>query len=286
MSRLTGTELASLSLFGGIDEQLLSGLVDAFYVGPSEGILFEKGDDANALYVLSGGEMTLHNKEHDDRVLRPLALVGEVGALTARKRTCQAKLSQAQVWILEKSDLDRFLATNRELASAINRNAVRLMADKIARDQSRLADMRGNLISTQKVMKELRQYVLASEDSGISDRIHDELGRLIMQNRRVNYRVQPPRALASSATFSDLVGTVVEISRTHLSILVERGELPKPSQTLSGVLNLSGPEIPTSGRVLRTINRRVDIELDPLLEVYGAKLEGYLTQVQMLDYLV
>ena len=61
---------------------------------------------------------------------------------------------------------------------------------------------------------------------------------------------------------------------------------PVAGQRFSGVLQLSGPEIPISGRVLRVLDGRVDLELDLLLDEYSAALESYLTRVQMLDYLV
>ena len=52
------------------------------------------------------------------------------------------------------------------------------------------------------------------------------------------------------------------------------------------MLWLSGPEIPVSGKVLRTIGPLIDVELDLLFEDYGAILDGYLTRVQMLDFMV
>jgi hypothetical protein len=81
-------------------------------------------------------------------------------------------------------------------------------------------------------------------------------------------------------------GPVLQISRTHLRFRIDKGDLPAAESRLSGVLLLSGPELPVSGRVLRTIDRMVDLELDLLIDDYAAELEGYLTRVQMIDLLV
>ena len=78
---------------------------------------------------------------------------------------------------------------------------------------------------------------------------------------------------------------VVEISRTHVSFVPSK-QAPSSEDHFSGVLSLSGPEIPISGRVLRVIEGRVDMELDLLLEEYSGSLESYLNRIQLLDYLV
>ena len=70
-----------------------------------------------------------------------------------------------------------------------------VVADKVHRDQSRMGDMRRNLISTQKELKRLREVVLESDETPISVPVHDALDKLITTNRRVNYRVEPPKQL-------------------------------------------------------------------------------------------
>jgi hypothetical protein len=146
--------------------------------------------------------------------------------------------------------------------------------------------MREHIIVTQKAMKGLRDFILESPDSPISRRVHDALEGLIQQNRRANYRVEPPPALAAYLRLDDgRVATVVELSRTHINFRLA-GALPEQNGELSGVLALAGPEIPASGRVLRVQGDRVVLVLDLLLDEFAAVLEGYLARVQMFDFLV
>jgi len=146
--------------------------------------------------------------------------------------------------------------------------------------------MREHIIVTQKTMKGLRELVLESPDSPISGRIHDALDGLIQQNRRANYRVEPPPALAAHLRLDDgRLAPIVELSRTHLNFRLA-GALPAPSHEIAGVLVLAGPEIPVSGRVLRVQGDRVVLVLDLLLDEFAAAFEGYLTRVQMFDFLV
>jgi hypothetical protein len=135
-------------------------------------------------------------------------------------------------------------------------------------------------------MKGLREFILESPDSPISRRVHDALEGLIQQNRRANYRVEPPPALAACLRLDDgRVANVVDLSRTHVNAHLA-GALPLPDSEISGVLVLAGPEIPVSGRVLRTQGDRVVLVLDLLLDEFAAVLEGYLARVQMFDFLV
>jgi len=91
-----------------------------------------------------------------------------------------------------------------------------VVADKVHRDQTRMADMRQNLMRTQKQLKQLRELVLESDETPISAPIHDALDTLITHNRRVNYRVEPPAALPVVLRLSGGDCKVDDISRTHV----------------------------------------------------------------------
>ncbi len=118
--------------------------------------------------------------------------------------------------------------------------------------------------------------------------IHNTLDRLITHNRRVNYRVEPPPALAINLRLDFGTVPVADISRTHIS--VEAPDAPGTTATsgawVSGVLSLAGTEIPISGRIHRVSGTRLTIELDLLIDEFAAILEGYLTRAQLLDVLV
>lgn len=292
MSKLLGLpieELRAIPLLRGFDDAELAQLAAVFeVVDAAKGeVLFEADRPAEAAYMLSAGEVTLYQDESEAYLLRGPVLIGELGALSGIDRNSRAVVgTDAVLFSAQRGALLDFFDANREIGLKFEKNLLDICADKIDRDQRRLEDMRTNLIRTQKAMKKMRDFLLESEDTVVSAPLHETLESLIERNRRVNYRVSPPEAVAAFVRLDDRSkARVVEISRTHLSFL-PTAERPSAKKHFSGVLCLGGPEIPISGRVLRTIDGRVDIELDLLLDEYSAALESYLTRVQMLDYLV
>jgi CRP-like cAMP-binding protein len=283
-------DLRTIPLFRGFADEDLKGLSAAFERSePREGgILFEVGETAARFYVLTAGEVALDVPGDEVHTLRPPALIGELGGLAGLPRFCRAVASaDAEVWQLEQSAVQRFFADNQELGVSFLVNLLGLVADKVHRDQIRLADMRGNIVRTQKSLKKLRELVLEAPETPVSAPVHDTLDSLIVHNRRVNYRVEPPPALASHLRLDAGRADVVEWSRTHVTVdWPVNGGPPAAGTWLSGVAELGGTEIPVSGKVLRAVDRRVTIELDLLIDDYVATLEGYLTRVQLLDIVV
>jgi hypothetical protein len=220
--------------------------------------------------------------------LRPLAPIGELGALAGLHRNTSAVVTErAELWKATREALLHFFEQNREIAVLFYQNLVHLIADKVGRDQIRLEDMRRNIIRTQKAMKQMRDLLLESPETPVSEALHGNLEQLIQNNRRVNYRLEPPATLPARVRLDNGASlAVVQISRTHVRYRQDEGQLPRSTSAWTGVLWLSGPEIPVSGKVLRTIGPLVDVEIDLLFEEYGAMLDGYLTRVQMLDFMV
>lgn len=285
----SASELRTIPLFHGFgDEELaaLGGLFERVDVDPARP-LFDVGEESDDLYLLTAGEVVLDRPDDDRFKLSPPALIGELGALTQIVRSTRATCTAgAVVWSLDSKALQAFFASNQELGLRFLVNLLNVVADKVHRDQSRLADMRKNLITTQKELKRLRELVLEAEETPVSAPIHDALDNLITHNRRVNYRVEPPPALAARLRL-DEAGTVVvfDISRTHVTVKTP-AKAPTAESWLAGVLQLVGTEIPISGRVTRVTGERMTIELDLLIDEYAAILEGYLTRAQLLDVLV
>ena len=250
-------------------------------------VLFEADKPAEYLYLLASGEISLYQADQETHRLRPPSLIGELGALTGQLRTSRAILNgDSEVWRLSGKTLRGFLSKEQREGLRFMESLLEIVADKVRRDQTRMQDMRGNLIRTQKAMKQMRTFLLESQDTVVSKPLHEILDGLIRQNRRANYRVRPPQSLPSTAKLDGGTAEVVQISRTHISFLCTGRNVPTENTHISGVLTLSGPEIPFSGRILRTIENRVDVELDLLMDEYIAILEGYLTRVQLLDLLV
>jgi CRP-like cAMP-binding protein len=279
--------LRTIPLLRGFSDDELSRLMALFTPMTHEGTLFSANERADRVYLLLRGEVVLSQGDQDALRLHPPAVIGELGPLTGLSRSCTATVSGgAEVWAAQANALTAFFNEQPAIGLRFQRNLLEVCADKISRDQSRLKDMRNNLIRTQKALKGMRDFLLESPDTVVSDRLHDMMEGLIQRNRRVNYRVAPPASLPASVRLETGDAPVLEISRTHLSYRARDGAPPVSGDRTSGVLALSGPEIPFSGVVIRSVDRRVTIELDLLIDDYAAALEGYLTRVQMVDFLV
>jgi CRP-like cAMP-binding protein len=290
MSSPRPADLRTIPLFRGFSDDELSEIAALFKPASpgAGGVVFEVDEPAAAFYLLTAGEVVLERPGDDVYRLRPPALIGELGALTNLRRNSRAIAQPgSELWRLDAKDVQQFFAINQELGVRFLVNLLEMVADKVNRDQRRLADMRQNLVRTQKELKRLRELVLDEVETPLSQPVHDSLDKLITHNRRVNYRVAPPTAVAAYLKLDGANAPVVEVSRTHVSVLYPEGAAcPAAGAWLSGVLDLAGTDVPISGKVIRADRRRVTVELDLLIDEYAAAFEGYLTRVQLLDILV
>lgn len=282
----SASELLTIPLFQGFNEDELSEVADLFkHVDEHKQPLFDVNEPATSFYLLTKGEVVLERPGDDTFKLSPIALIGELGALTGLARSTRATVtSGSTVWALPAKKIQSFLGDHQELGVRFLVNLLGIVADKVHRDQRRLADMRSNLMSTQKELKRLRELVLETVETPLSAPVHDTLDKLITHNRRVNYRVEPPPALAAMVRFDHGSAPIADISRTHVTVHLA-GNPPAQGTWVSGVALLAGSEIPISGRVHRVTGHKVTIELDLMIDEYVAALEGYLTRAQLLDIL-
>jgi CRP-like cAMP-binding protein len=283
----SASELRTIPLFHGFADGELAeiGALFARIEGAPGQPLFDVHEPATTLYMVTQGEVVLDRPGDDTFRLRPPALIGELGALTGLPRSTRATAQPgAVVWALPAKRLQTFLGENQELGVRFLVNLLSTVADKVHRDQRRMADMRTNLIATQKELKRLRELVLDSPETPMSAPIHDALDKLITHNRRVNYRVEPPPALAAHVRFDQGSCSIADISRTHVTVNAPF-EPPATGTWLSGVASLAGTEIPISGRVARAAGMRMTLEFDLMIDEFSAALEGYLTRAQLLDIL-
>jgi CRP/FNR family cyclic AMP-dependent transcriptional regulator len=285
-------ELGSIPLLRGFTGAQLDEIMALFRPVAAEsmssserGLLFEERDEAEGFYLLTKGEVVLEQEGVETHHLHPLAVIGELGGLCGVPRHCRARLiSGTELWYVAARDLEALFHEDQELGLRFQKNLLDVVSDKVHRDQLRLQDMRSNIIHTQKAMKRMRDFLWESQDTEVSSPLHDVIEDLIRRNRRVNYRVTPPAVLAATLRLDD--GTeapVAQISRTELTVVGTGGQ---EGQRVSGVLHLSGPEIPVSGKISSVGDERIEIQLDLLMDEYAASLEGYLTRIQLLDFLV
>ena len=280
----------TIPLFHGFADDELGEIGGAVHAEAARagGVVFDVDEPATTFYLLTAGEVVLERPGDDVFRLRPPALIGELGALTGlppRRRAVAP--DHAVLWRLDAKDVQQFFAIHQELGVRFLVNLLAVVADKVHRDQRRLADMRQNLVRTQKELKRLRELVLDEVETPLSAPVHDALDKLITHNRRVNYRVEPPPALAAQLKLDGGARRSLDMSRTHVSFAQpESATMPAAGTWVSGVLDLAGTEIPICGKVIRAAGNRVTVELDLLIDEYAAALEGYLTRAQLLDILV
>jgi CRP-like cAMP-binding protein len=282
----SASELLTIPLFHGFTEHELSEVADLFKpVAADSKPLFDVHQPAQTIFLLTKGEVVLERPGDDTFKLSPIALIGELGALTGLPRSTRATMTPGStVWALPAKRIQAFLGEHQELGVRFLVNLLGIVADKVHRDQRRVADMRGNLMRTQKELKRLRELVLETVETPLSAPVHDTLDRLITHNRRVNYRVEPPPALAASVRFDFGSAPVADISRTHITVHLAQ-DPPATGTWLSGVAHLATSEVPISGRVARVNGHRMTLELDLMIDEFVAALEGYLTRAQLLDIL-
>jgi CRP/FNR family transcriptional regulator, cyclic AMP receptor protein len=282
----SASELRTIPLFHGFGDAELAELGALFKsVTVSDKPLFDVGEPATTLYLLTKGEVMLDRPGDDVFRLHPPALIGELGALTNLARSTRATVSAgSEIWALPAKKIQTYLADHQELGVRFLVNLLSTVADKVHRDQRRIADMRSNLISTQKELKRLRELVLEQEETAISAPVHDTLDKLITHNRRVNYRVEPPPMLKANCKFDNVTSPIADISRTHVTVDLDT-EPPAVGTWMTGVAHLAGTDIPISGRVHRNAGKKMTLELDLMIDEFAATLEGYLTRAQLLDIL-
>jgi len=284
----SASDLRAIPLFRGFADDVLAELGGLFTrVAVDEAVpLFDIGEPATTLYLLTEGEVMLERPDDDVFRLCPPALIGELGALATLPRSTRAKVTAgSMVWGLAATKLQAHFASHEHLGVQFLVNLLTVVADKMHRDQRRIADMRQNLVRTQKELKRLRELVLESVETPLSAAIHDTVDKLIAHNRRVNYRVEPPPVLPAHVRLDAFTAPVASISRTDVTV---RTPTPRPTvdQWCSGVLELGGTQIPISGTVVRAGDEHITIAFDLLIEEFAAVLEGYLMRTQLLDVLV
>ena len=284
---VTPSQLRDIPLFHNIDDAFLQRLIDVFQVEKlSKGaVLFEAGKAATRLLILVEGSVELRNDGEVLFTLHPIAPIGELGALTGLKRNTTAVVVEPSVvWSIERDKLMTFFERHPEVAFPFYRNLLQVVSDKIRRDEKRIAEMRRNIVRTQKAMKKVRDFVLDSEESVLSEPVFETLQDLIEHNRKSHYMVEPAHTLVASVRYDD--GKVVPV----LELSDGWAHLPPnglaKGDSWSAVLVLPTGEIPLSGTVDEVGDEGAMIKLDMLIDEYQEKLTDYLTRVHMLDFVV
>lgn len=289
-------DLRTLPLFQGIPDARLEQLVSVFRPVAHEAgsVLFRPGETATHFQLLAKGEVCIHEEATSTEVppvrfdLRPLAPLGELGALTGLPRnTTATATTNVEILAINVGDLLGFFDGHGDIGLAFYKNLLGVVSDKVRRDRGRMDDMRTNIVRTQKAMKQMREIVLAAEETVISKPIFDTLDTLIDENRRANYRVTPSRSYPAHVRLDDGSALdVVEVSEGYVKIAGKAEDLTKDPTFWAGVLVVPASEIVISGAVVRQAKDGVVLKLDKPIDEYKTKLDDYTTRVQLLDFVV
>ncbi len=285
---ITAAQLNHLPLFRALDEEQLAELLAAFVPRKvaKGAVLFREGEIPSKFSLLEDGEIELTEAREPKIIVRPIAPIGELGALTGVPRNTTATATKDSLLLeVDRTALMRLFAKSVDLASLFYKGLLDVVGDKVRRDKQRLDEMRDNLIRTQKAMKELREIILAADETPISQPLCDRLDELIEHNRRSHYRVSPLVSHPASVRMNGgKMIPVVELSEGFLKVDASIGLAPGAEATM--VLALPTGEIPVSGKVERTGTDGVLLRLDLLIEDYKQAMSGYMTELQMLDFVV
>jgi CRP-like cAMP-binding protein len=284
------SDLRAIPLFQDISEDHLTSLMNVFErrQHDKDEVLFRAGDRPTDLLLLVRGEVALYEGDTVRFRLRPIAPIGELGAITGLRRYTTARVTESsEVWRIPTKALLDFFEANGDVAFPFYHSLLGIVANKVRRDTRRIDEMRTNIVRTQKAMKRMRDLVLEAEDTPLSKPIYDTLEELIERNRRWHYLVEPARSLQANVRFDD--GTkapVIEMSDGWLQLDKDVPGTREVGAHWSAVLILPSGEIPISGTVESAGDKGVVIALDLLIREYAATLEDYLTRLHMLDFVV
>ncbi|MFO0564605.1 MAG: cyclic nucleotide-binding domain-containing protein [Polyangiaceae bacterium] len=281
--------LRKIPLFANITDEHLKELVAACTTRevPSGHELFRAGSLSDRFLILIEGEISLREAGEERFRLKPIAPVGELGALARlERRTTAVAATDVRLLDISVEHLMQFFEEHGDVAFPFHYNLLRVVADKVRRDGRRTDEMRKNLMTTQKAMKRMRDALLEGDDTPLNKQLFDELETLIEQNKKGHYVVEPAEAIPTSVRLDD--GRVVPVramSKDWLHLPAEAASA-RNGAFWSGVLMLPEQELAVSGTVDGVDPNGVHIRLDMLIEEYNRAVEDHLTRLQMLDFVL
>ncbi|HEY5961418.1 MAG TPA: cyclic nucleotide-binding domain-containing protein [Polyangiaceae bacterium] len=248
-------------------------------------VLFEKGSVADCLFLLIEGAISVRDEDGERFLVRAVTPVGEMSVFTNEERRLTAVVTEpSEVIFLPRTELQALLERHGELAFGLMRGLLRLAGRKIGRDQRRLREMRENIVTTQKAMKRMQEFLLEGEDNPLHAALFEELDALVEQNKRWHYLVEPSRLVRTQVRVdSNVELRVSAISNEWLHLEPNPAVEFAAGKDWSGVLLLEDRELPISGTVERANANEVVVFLDELIPDYEKQLADHLARAQMLD---
>jgi CRP/FNR family transcriptional regulator, cyclic AMP receptor protein len=281
------TDFRSVPLFNDLSDEQLELFLAATQRRrlPPGHVLFEKGSIPDCWFLLIEGAVSVRDEDGERFLVRAVTPVGELSVFTNEERRLTAVVTEpSEVMFLPRSELKTLLERHGELAFGLMRGLLRLAGRKIGRDQRRLREMRENIVTTQKAMKRMQEFLLEGEDNPLHAALFEELDALVEQNKRWHYLVEPSRLVRTQVRVdSSLELRVLALSNEWLHLEPRPGCEFAVGKDWSGVLLLEDREFPVSGTVESVTEALVVIFLDELIPEYESQLSDHLARAQMLD---
>lgn len=285
------TDFRSVPLFNDLSDEQLELFLSATQRRrlPPGHVLFEKGSVPDCWFLLTEGAVSVRDEDGERFLVRAVTPVGELSVFTNEERRLTAVVTEpSEVMFLPRPDLQKLLEKHGGLAFGLMRGLLRLAGRKIGRDQRRLREMRENIVTTQKAMKRMQEFLLEGEDNPLHAALFEELDALVEQNKRWHYLVEPSRLVRTqvrvdSNADSNLELRVIALSNEWLHVEPNPQVEWVTGKDWSGVLLLDDRELPISGTIEQVTAHEVHIFLDELIPDYETQLADHLARAQMLD---
>ncbi len=280
-------DLRALPLFHQITDEHLERLLATFdrRALAAGTTLFRQGELADKFLLLVAGEVSIRDGEVERFRLKPIQPVGELGTVVGLERaTTAVAATDCEVLTIGVAALIKFFEAHGDVGFPFHHNLLRLVADKVVRDGRLIAEMRSNIIQTQKAMKRMRDALLEAEETPLSRLIYEQMDALIEQNKKGHYLLDVPKHLPVRLRLDDgAPREVLRMSNEWLHVARGDGNLPAKGVELAAVLSAADVELPVSGSVESVDGDRFVVCLDMLIDDYARALEDLLTRLQMLD---
>ena len=151
---ISPAELRSIGLFGALSDEVLTHLAGALSVQKPESgeVVFREGDDANAMFVVVGGEMEVLKKSKrgtESRValLGPGDWFGEMSIVDIQPRSATVRaLAPSRLLRVSAADLDALYRYDLRSYSLIVLNLARELSRRLRVADGILADLISNVL--------------------------------------------------------------------------------------------------------------------------------------------
>ena len=144
-------------LFHGFEESEIDALLQLYFnravFAAKEPLLIKGSSNTDTLFIIGSGEAEAKTSHSRIVVFKPGDIIGEMGFFTAKPRTVKVLArNTVQAWVLTRELAARLEQENPAVMMTLLRNTIRILADRIAADNAKDAELSRELQQLQKAM--------------------------------------------------------------------------------------------------------------------------------------